>query len=81
MEDFGAGAARRTVTADLNSTIVTLRAATAKSRDAGSQEALEQLARQLRRALRDEGSGQVPASVMQALNDDAARADGACGTI
>lgn len=81
VEDFGDSAARPAVTADLHRAIAALRAAAAKSRDAGSRDALAGLARELQQALADEGSGHVPASVMQALNADAAGADGACGTI
>jgi hypothetical protein len=81
IEDFGTRVSNTKTTADLNSAIADLRAAAAKSRNAESKSALSNLTVQLRKALADENSGQVPGSVMRALNHDASVADSACGTL
>jgi hypothetical protein len=79
--DLNRKAGRITVQADLGSAITSLRAAAGQSQRVPSRTALRDLAAELASARTDAGAGQVPGSVMRALNHDAAVADSACGTI
>ncbi len=79
--DLNRKAGRITAQADLGSAITSLRAAAGDSQSEQPRAALQNLAGELARARADTGSGQVPGSVMQALNHDAVVADNACGTI
>jgi hypothetical protein len=81
IEDFNHKAAPARTAADLGSAIASLRAAVAESRTQQPRTALRELVGQLARARADAHSGQVPGSVMLALNHDATAADNACGTI
>jgi hypothetical protein len=79
--DLNRKAGRITVETDLGIAITSLRAAASDSHREQPRAALQNLAGELARARTDAGSGQVPGSVMQALNHDAVVADNACGTI
>jgi hypothetical protein len=79
--DLNRKAGRITVQGDLGRAITGLRAAAGDSDSEQPRAALRNLAGELATARTDAGSGQVPGSVMQALNHDAAVADNACGTI
>jgi hypothetical protein len=79
--DLNRQAGRITAQADLGRAITSLRAAAGDSQSEQPRAALQNLAGELARARADTGSGQVPGSVMQALNHDAVVADNACGTI
>lgn len=81
IEDFGDRTGSVKTAGDLSRAITYLRAAAAKSKNAESRKALNNLAGQLARARADENSGHIPASVILALNHDAAEADNACGTL
>jgi hypothetical protein len=80
IEDLGSTTNSVKTTTDLGNAIIYLRAAAAKSKDAASRKALDNLAAQLTTARNDEISGRIPASAIRALNHDAAAADSACGT-
>jgi hypothetical protein len=79
--DFDRTADTAKTTSDLGRAIASLRVAAGESGSQQPRAALASLAGQLARARADASSGQVPGSVMQALNHDAAVADNACGTI
>jgi hypothetical protein len=81
IEDFGDRTGSTKTAADLSRAISYLRAAAAKSKNAESRKALNNLVTQLARARADENSGHIPASVILALNHDAAETDNACGTL
>jgi hypothetical protein len=81
IEDFDARTDGPQATADLNRAIEGVRAAADKSRNATSRAALRKLSLQLSHVRSDAAKGQVPGSVMQALNHDANVADSACGTL
>jgi hypothetical protein len=79
--DLNRKAGRITAETDLGAAIASLRAAAGDSQSEQPRAALRNLAGELARARTDAGAGQVPGSVMQALNHDADAADNACGTI
>jgi hypothetical protein len=81
VEDFGDRTGSAKTADDLSQAITYLRAAATKSKNTESRKALNNLAAQLSRARADENSGYIPASVVFALNHDAAEADNACGTL
>jgi hypothetical protein len=81
IEDFDHSASSTRTSADLRRAIASIQSAAAKSRNTAPRTALRRLDAQLRKALADAHTGQVPGSVMQSLNYDASAADGACGTL
>lgn len=81
IEDFDARVGATRTSADLHRAAVALTAAAARSRNTTADDALRKLAAEVSTAAADEVSGQVPGSVMLALNQDAGTADKACGTL
>jgi hypothetical protein len=81
IEDFGNRTGSMQTMDDLSRAITYLGAAATKSENTESRKALNNLAAQLAMARSDENAGRIPASVILALNHDAAEADDSCGTL
>jgi hypothetical protein len=82
IDDFSAGADDATTARDLETAIRKLDGAAAQSRSGTASGSLAAVSAQLQTVLSDVQAHQpVPGSVLQALNRDSARADGACGTV
>jgi hypothetical protein len=82
IDDFTAGTGDAATARDLAAAIHQLHGAAAASRSGAASGSLTALSAQLQTVLADVRAGTpVPRGVLQALNRDAARADGACGTV